>query len=150
MSVQIGDLYRKTSGLGSSGKVVAFITDIEYDRIVGDKVVVYELYGSLEYQGERCVMSQKSFLEYYRPNMSKIQVGDLWRGKKDIQDRNPFISSDDIVLITDIVKIQAKDFFEYTHVSFIILMIHQKSLNGSCKLSPATTRRSLDASRQAR
>jgi hypothetical protein len=50
--------------------------------------------------------------------MSKIQVGDLWRGKEGIQDRNPFISPDDIVLITDIVKIESKDFFEYTHVFF--------------------------------
>jgi hypothetical protein len=47
--------------------------------------------------------------------MSKIQVGDLWRGKEGIQDRNPFISPDDIVLITYIVKIDSKDFFEYTH-----------------------------------
>ena len=51
--------------------------------------------------------------------MSKIQVGDLWKGKEGIQDRNPFISPDDIVLITDIVKIQAKDFFfEDTRVFF--------------------------------
>jgi hypothetical protein len=51
--------------------------------------------------------------------MSNIKVGDLWKGKEGIQDRNPFISPDDIVLITDIVKIQAKDFFfEDTHVIF--------------------------------
>lgn len=50
--------------------------------------------------------------------MSKIQVGDLWRGKEGIQDRNPFISPDDVVLVTHIFKLESRDFFEYTHVIF--------------------------------
>jgi hypothetical protein len=65
MSVEIGDLLRKTYGINSSKNIVAFVTDIRYDKIVRDNVIVYELYGSIVYQGEQCVMSQKSFLEYY-------------------------------------------------------------------------------------
>jgi hypothetical protein len=65
MDMQIGDLYRKTKGYGASKNVVALITNLIYDKATKSYVVVYELYGNVEYAGESSSMMKDIFTSFY-------------------------------------------------------------------------------------
>ncbi len=67
MDMQIGDLYRRTRGYGASRNVVALITNIIYDKPTKGYVVVYELYGDVEYVGETSSMMKDIFTNFYDP-----------------------------------------------------------------------------------
>jgi len=67
MDMQIGDLYRRTRGYGASRNVVALITNLIYDKPTKGYVVVYELYGDVEYVGETSSMMKDIFTNFYDP-----------------------------------------------------------------------------------
>jgi hypothetical protein len=65
MNMQIGDLYRRTRGYGASRNVIALITNLIYDKPTKGYVVVYELYGDVEYVGETSSMMKDVFTSFY-------------------------------------------------------------------------------------
>ena len=67
MDMQIGDLYRRTRGYGASKNIVALITNLIYDKPTKGYVVVYELYGDVEYVGETSSMMKDIFTNFYDP-----------------------------------------------------------------------------------
>ena len=67
MDMQIGDLYRRTRGYGASRNVIALITNLIYDKPTKGYVVVYELYGDVEYVGETSSMMKDIFTNFYDP-----------------------------------------------------------------------------------